>query len=338
MVRVIGLDVGGANLKASDGEIHSHSRAFALWQHPEQLGPQLHSLLKDLPAAQHLAVTMTGELADCFASKAEGIERILAAVTSVVDLPVHVWQTSGEFVSPQTVVEFPRLTAAANWHALATWAGRMTPHGTGLLIDMGSTTTDIIPLVDGLPNPSGSTDLERLAGSELVYTGVRRTPVCAVANSARLEGRTIPLAAELFATMQDVHLICGSAEEDPSNCDTADTRPATIDCARSRLARMLCCDRSELNDEQLADIARQIRGAQIDRLAPVVSKIVSALPRAPQSVLLCGEGEPVLREVLDMMPELSGSQRVSLNEALGAEHSQAACAFALARLGTERIR
>jgi (4-(4-[2-(gamma-L-glutamylamino)ethyl]phenoxymethyl)furan-2-yl)methanamine synthase len=337
-LRVIGLDIGGANLKASDGERHSLSRAFALWQHPEQLEPQLRSLLQDLPPAQHLAVTMTGELADCFASKAQGVERILAAVCSVVDLPVHVWQTSGEFVPPETAVEFPRLTAAANWHALATWAGRMTPHGTGLLIDMGSTTTDIIPLVDGLPLTTGSTDLERLAAGELVYTGFRRTPVCAMARSVVLEGRTIPLAAEFFATLQDVHLICGSARENPSGCDTADGRPATIDCARSRLARMLCCDRSELSDEQLLDIARQIYAAQIETLTPVVSKIVAGLPQAPQSVLLCGEGESMLREVLDLIPQLSGCQRVNLNEALGPEHSQAACAFALARLGSERIR
>jgi (4-(4-[2-(gamma-L-glutamylamino)ethyl]phenoxymethyl)furan-2-yl)methanamine synthase len=337
-LRVIGLDIGGANLKASDGERHSLSRTFALWQHPEQLGQQLRSLLQDLPPPQHLAVTMTGELADCFASKAEGIERILAAVCSVVDLPVHVWQTSGELVSPETAIDFPRLTAAANWHALATWAGRMTPRGTGLLIDMGSTTTDIIPLLDGLPHAAGATDVERLASGELVYTGLRRTPVCAVARSVELEGRMIPLAAELFATMQDVHLICGSTAEDPSNCDTADTRPATIECARSRLARMLCCDRSELNDSQLADIARQIRTAQFETLTPVVSRIVTALPQPPQSVLLCGEGEGMLRDVLDHIPQLSDCQRVSLNDSLGPQHSQAACAFALARLGAERIR
>jgi (4-(4-[2-(gamma-L-glutamylamino)ethyl]phenoxymethyl)furan-2-yl)methanamine synthase len=101
---------------------------------------------------------------------------------------------------------------------------------------------------------------------------------------------------------------------------------------------MLCCDRSELNDSQLADIARQIRAAQIQTLTPVVSKIVSALPQPPQSVLLCGEGENMLREVLDHVPQLCGSQRLSLNESLGPEHSQSACAFALARLGTERIR
>src|SRR5690606_37351206 len=272
-LRVIGIDIGGANLKVSDGERHSLSRVFALWKHPEQLGQQLRTLLQELPAAQHLAVTMTGELADCFATKAEGVEQILASVTSVVDLPVHVWQTSGEFVPPEVATEVPRLTAAANWHALATWAGRMRPHGTGLLIDMGSTTTDIIPLVEGLPHTTGGTDLERLAGGELVYTGFRRTPVCAVARSVLLEERAIPLAAEFFATMQDVNLICGCAEEAPANCDTADGRPATVECAHTRLARMLCCDRSELSDQQIEAVARQIHAAQLETLESALTAV-----------------------------------------------------------------
>src|SRR5690606_29215216 len=126
-------------------------------------------------------------------------------------------------------------------------------------------------------------------------------------NRRRTELSSIPLPPESIA----------EDEDDPSGSDTADGRPATIEFARARLARMLCCDRSELNDEQLLDIARQVRAAQIQTLAPVVSKIVSGLPQPPQSVLLCGEGEGLLREVLDHIPQLSGAQRVSLNEALG---------------------
>jgi uncharacterized hydantoinase/oxoprolinase family protein len=153
-----------------------------------------------------------------------------------------------------------------------------------------------------------------------------------------LDERPIPLAAELFATMQDVHLICGDTPEDSTCGDTADGRPATIECARSRLARMLCCDREELSDGQLEEIAKQIRAAQIGMLVPAVSDTVISLPLPPQVVLLCGEGESTLQRVLDAVLPFTGVQRLSLNESLGHDHSQAACAFALARLGTERIR
>ena len=335
---VIGLDVGGANLKASDGERRSHTQAFALWQRPDRLGSALQELLSNFQRPQHLAVTMTGELADCFSSKSEGVDRILEAVTTAVDVPVHVWQQSSEFVRPEDARAFPMLTAAANWHALATWSGRMTPQGTALLVDVGSTTTDLIPIVDGLPASQGSTDVERLAAGELIYTGVRRTPVCAVTPSVRLHGREIPLAAELFATMHDVALILGTVDEAPSNRDTADGRPATVEHARNRLSRMLCCDRTELTDEDLNEIAREISTAQLGRMQTAFDRVLTGLPHSPSSLLLSGEGERLGRRLIEQTPSLANAVVTSLNETIGSEHSSAACAFALARLGTERIR
>src|SRR6202030_2937868 len=103
------------------------------------------------------------------------------------------------------------------------------PRGSGLLIDVGSTTTDVIPLSGGRAVPRGVTDAARLQTSELVYTGARRTPVCALVH----EG----VAAELFATTLDVYLTLGAFAED-SSTDTADGRPATRPRAHARLARM----------------------------------------------------------------------------------------------------
>src|SRR5436189_45661 len=105
------------------------------------------------------------------------------------------------FVDTETARRNHLKVASANWHALATLAGQYMPEGPGLLIDIGSTTTDVIPLLDGIPIPQGMTDPDRLARHELIYTGVRRTPVCAVTRES--------VAAELFATTRDVYLVLG---------------------------------------------------------------------------------------------------------------------------------
>jgi uncharacterized hydantoinase/oxoprolinase family protein len=106
---------------------------------------------------------MTAELADCFQTKAEGVQFIIEAVQDVfAKSMIRVWLTSGEFAEAADAIELPQLAGASNWHALATWAGRAVPFGPAVLIDIGSTTTDIIPLIDGLPVPEGRTDLERL--------------------------------------------------------------------------------------------------------------------------------------------------------------------------------
>src|SRR5205085_10035094 len=138
--------------------------------------------------------------------------------------------TDGRFVNTTQARRDHLKTAGANWLAAATYAGRSATDGGAILIDVGSTTTDIIPIWNGVPCPAARTDWERLKSRELVYTGVRRTPVCALTDG---DG-----AAELFATTLDVYLILGKIPEDSTNLDTADGRPATIDLAHARLARM----------------------------------------------------------------------------------------------------
>src|SRR5262245_9426611 len=102
----LGLDIGGANLKAADGSGWARSVPFALWREPESLASQLNALFDDSPPATRLAVTMTGELCDCFPNKAEGVRRILAAVGQAsVGREVWVYQVDGRFVSAaETVV------------------------------------------------------------------------------------------------------------------------------------------------------------------------------------------------------------------------------------------
>ena len=335
--RVIGLDIGGANLKASDGERHSVSRSFALWHDVDDLPIVLRELLAGFEPVSAVALTMTAELADCFSSKAEGVERVVTSAQSATMAPVYVWQTAGEFVSPDVAIEFPRLTAAANWHALATWAGRMAPQGSSLLIDMGSTTTDIIPLKDGFPVSTGFTDIERLQSGELVYVGSRRTPVCSLAMEVPFRGRLCPVAAEMFATMDDVFLILSETAEDPHRCDTADGRPATREAAFNRLAHMICCDLSEVSRDELTEIAEHLRFTQRAIIEEALRKVTEYQRRFPASVLVSGEGEFLAKRIVQDTFGQQTSEILSLKDSLGPEHSRAACAFALARLGRERL-
>lgn len=333
----IGLDIGGANLKASDGESRSVARPFSLWKHPERLAAELVDLCQAWPHCDAFAVTMTGELADCFATKSEGVRRILDAVDLLAaDRRVLVWQTGSEFMSTDEAREFPRLVAAANWHALATWAGRMAPQGASLLIDIGSTTTDVIPISEGCPAPSGWTDVERLLAGELLYVGLKRTPLCAIARSAPFRGFDCPLAAELFATTLDLALLTGATVEDPDDCDTADGRPATRAAAHARLARMLCCDTEELDLEEARQVALALWDELEQTLSDAATRVVSRMGERPRAVLLSGSGEALARRIVGRNPDLQGADIISLREALGLQHSAAACAFALARLGRER--
>jgi probable H4MPT-linked C1 transfer pathway protein len=355
-VIALGLDIGGANIKAATSDGDSACRPFAIWQNKDGLLQEL----KQLPLLAGtrpdlVALTMTAELADCFACKAEGVEFIVRTVAEAFpDSVLRVWMTSGEFADPGDAIELPQLVAAANWHALATWAGRAVPSGPALLVDAGSTTTDVIPLLNGIPCPEGFTDLQRLAHSELVYTGVRRTPVCAIVSSVPLLDESspdateethawmVPVAAELFATSLDVHLVNGDISDDPQNQNTADHRPATRAAALNRLAHAVCCDRDELSDRQLEHIARHVSDRQIAEIADAIGNrlhYVSDLAgTAPEAVpiLLSGSGDWLAERSLETCCGILQQPPVQLRTMFFRNVSEAACAFAVARLAAER--
>lgn len=345
---VLGLDIGGANLKAADTTGWCASQSFELWKRPQELSAALQKLVVGHEAAL-VAVTMTGELADGYASKREGVERILQSVDDAFDVPVVVWQTSGEFVSPQVAAEFWQLTAAANWHALATWVGRIAPSGSALLIDIGSTTTDIIPIERGVPVSHGRTDTTRLASGELVYTGVRRTPLCSLLPEVEVGGLSVNVAAEWFATADDIWLLLGCVVEDPTRFDTADGRARTVTAAEQRLARMVCADVDELcalaggplerSGDPIIEIAQQFAGRQRELVASAIGRVLSNRPgETMDAIVVSGEGSFLAVEAIEATGALSELPVTMLTDALGTEAASAACAVAVAQLADERVR
>src|SRR3569623_3205120 len=80
LMTVLGLDIGGANLKAATADKRAISAPFALWKQPDRLPAALAELVGQFPDAEELAVTMTGELRDCYETKRQGVNSILAAV------------------------------------------------------------------------------------------------------------------------------------------------------------------------------------------------------------------------------------------------------------------
>jgi probable H4MPT-linked C1 transfer pathway protein len=324
---VLGLDVGGANLKSAHTSGAAHSLPFALWKDPGGLRDALRRLVRAMPAADELAVTMTGELCDCFESKRQGVLAILDAVEAVAeDRPVWVFTTAGRFVELRASREQPLQAAAANWLALATFAGRYAPEGPAVLIDVGSTTADLIPLADGKPVPQGRTDPERLWTGELVYTGVRRTPVCSL-----FEGG----AAEFFATTLDVYLVLGDIAEDAADCHTADGRPATRHWAHARLARMLCEDLETSSGELRRDLAECVCRTQVERVRTALDQVVRHLPAPPKVAVLAGEGVFLARRVLDGVGWGEVCHKMDLSDLLSEEISRSACAYAVAVLAAE---
>src|SRR5262249_4294915 len=158
------------------------------------------------------------ELCDCYPTKAAGVRDVLGAVARVFDPDrVQVWGIDERFHAIAAMLEHPERAAASNWLALATLSARLIPRGPGLRIHIGSTTAGRIPTDDGKPCPRGRTDTQRLRSGELVYAGVVRTPVCALATELCWRGAKTGLSAELFASTLDIYLTLGHLTPDPAD-------------------------------------------------------------------------------------------------------------------------
>ena len=330
---ILGLDIGGANLKVAHTSGAARTVAFPLWKHPDRLADELARLCSAMPAYDSVAITMTGELCDCFPSKCEGVRAILQAVrTAVPQLRVLAWTNTGVFWDidfAKDLEDDPLCVAAANWLALAHHVADRFPNECVLLIDTGSTTTDIVYLRQGKPEPLGLTDPERLATGALVYTGVRRTPLCAVLGMA--------VAAECFATMQDAYLCAGLVPEDPADRDTADGRPATLAGARARLARMRCADSATFSDQEARELADLALRTQWQAVSRAMERVLDDKP-ALDRIVLSGSGEILGRSVCARHHAWSTPPITSLSELLGHALSEAACAYAVAMLAVRERR
>jgi hypothetical protein len=211
--------------------------------------------------------------------------------------------------------------------ALAAFAGRFFCVQSGLVIDVGSTTTDIIPIFHGKAVPQGRTDRERLQSRELIYSGVRRTPLCALLGS---EG-----AAEFFATTHDVHVILGNTAEDEADCDTADGRPATRPFALARLARMVGADQENISQGELLRLAEKLFGRQRGLIQEGFRRVADRLPEPPRVLVISGSGEFLARAAISAEPDLATLSVLSWSDSLGKEISRVACAYAVMMLARE---
>ena len=146
----LGIDIGGANLKAAHSDGQAQSLPFAVWKEPELLSEAIAELASGFPPFDRVAATMTAELCDCYATKREGVFSIVDAVSRAFTTQFAIyWGTDGRFHDAQAIRRQPLLAAASNWLALATVAARLVDGEPALLIDVGSTTADLIPIAGG---------------------------------------------------------------------------------------------------------------------------------------------------------------------------------------------
>jgi probable H4MPT-linked C1 transfer pathway protein len=257
---MIGWDIGGAHVKAAaldaDGRVRQVIQLpCPLWQGMEFLDRSIRLVLQKLGKADLYAVTMTGEMVDLFDNRSEGVMSILEALLEYCPKDrIRVFAGSKGFVEYDQAQAHTHDIASANWQATAQSVARIVPEG--LLVDIGSTTTDVIALKEGHAVIRGQQDSERLYTDELVYCGVVRTPLMALTHRVDFRGYSVGVMAEHFATLADVYRILGTLPENADQQETADGGPKTLEGSCRRLARMIGMDAEDAMPGDWQNLAR----------------------------------------------------------------------------------
>jgi probable H4MPT-linked C1 transfer pathway protein len=282
---VIGWDIGGANTKAvfvrtKNGDVEELRTAieyFPIWKKPEKLAAVLARLREQVSGNGTLdgvGLTMTAELSDAYQTKREGVNQILACVAQVFNgLPIFVLDVNVTLRSIGDARSEPLNVAAANWAATGWLVAQLVK--TCVIVDVGSTSTSIIAVVDGRVSAAGTNDFEKLMMGDLVYTGSLRTNVAAMVSSVPLRNGNVRVASELFAQSADAHLVLGNITEDEYTTETADGRGKTRSAALARLARVVCADREMLAEEEIVQIATYVHSRQVAQVAEGLSQVYS---------------------------------------------------------------
>jgi probable H4MPT-linked C1 transfer pathway protein len=298
---VVGWDIGGVHLKGARAE---NGRIVAAVQVASPLRGGLDALIRAFAEAKERmgtpelhVITMTGELADTFASRAQGVARLAAlAALELSDAPVRLYAGPAGFISPGQAAAHVMDIASANWHASAALVA--SARNSALLVDIGSTTTDIVPVRDGAVAARGYTDAQRLAAGELVYTGLVRSFLMATAKRAPFAGAWTPLINENFATMADVHRILGTLPDGADRMTTADGREKTVEASRARLARMVGRDAADADDTAWNALGAWFAEAQLQAVTDGAMLVLSdaRLP-ADAPIVGAGIGDDLVREI-----------------------------------------
>jgi probable H4MPT-linked C1 transfer pathway protein len=279
-MKIAGFDIGGANTdlaiidfdQGGDIEnIKADFRYLPMWMKNEELGTYLLDLIGDeIDQMDAVGVSMTAELVDAYKTKKEGVLDIVKKVEDTFHIPVAYVGLSGMMNASQ-VNSDPLNVAAANWIATSQIASIMSSDC--ILVDVGSTTTDIIPIKNGSECALGRSDLERLGTGELVYTGTLRTNVAALVDKVPFDEGWFRVSSELFAISADVHHVLGNITVEEYSCDTPDGAGKSKKDSLRRISRVLCGDLEVLSNSDIESICEYIYNQQALKISEAIVEV-----------------------------------------------------------------
>jgi probable H4MPT-linked C1 transfer pathway protein len=347
LVNVLGLDIGGANTKCAYvqtqrgiiRDVKVVVKYFPVWKNPQNLVQVLQELREAVGGRfDVVGVTMTAELSDVYRTKREGVEHILGCVRKVFsNVPIYVLNTNVCLVTLEESLMEPLGVAAANWGATGWLVAQYFENC--IIVDVGSTSTSIIPVINGKIAAQGRSDLDKLICGELVYTGSLRTNLATIAQTIPVKNTVATVSSELFALSGDIHLILGNIKSEQYISETADGKGTTHKEALTRLARLICADTEMLTEKELTQIAQHLYEKQIQQITNGLNQVYKHAKKTASTkvpILIAGLGKDFLAR--SAAEQIGADIIMDLGELLPSEVSLSVPAVGVALMAAKQAK
>ncbi len=266
----IGWDIGGAHTKytiSSNNSVKSVSYIvpLQLWK---SLDP-LKELINDIHDKYNMSYTiingftMSGEMCDIFTNREEGVKKILSLFNRSLSKN-YIYTSKYGIIPIKKYINYEYI-ASMNWHIIAYYLKDF--YKNIIAIDTGSTTTDIMLIKNNKCINQRVDDHSGLKSTELMYTGILRTPIFSVVKYISFNRQKYYLIPEYYATMADIYRVLGVIEPKEDYSATADGRSKSQLNTFIRISRSLGFDYTSKYKKLILGLARKIMSEHLHQIS-----------------------------------------------------------------------
>ena len=293
----LGIDIGGANLKIvglnKKKQINFVSQEKCeIWKGLSKFDDKITKINKIISKKTVVGVTMTAEMCDNFKKRKEGVKRIIKHIRRSLNKNVYFWENiknKSFSINPSY-----KNVASMNWLATGTLISKKISNA--IVIDLGSTTTDLIFIRKNQIINKGFSDLKRIIFSELIYTGFTRTPIFGITNKLKFNKKNYPVLPENFANISDVYRVLKKASSRIDLFDTMDGRSKSFLNSSRRIARNFGFDYKNKKKKLILNLCEEIEKIQFAKITDSIKKNLCRyeISKKEISLITCGIGKDYL--------------------------------------------
>ena len=302
-IKFLGIDIGGAHIKLvglneKKELIFVDYIKFYFWKEEKSINKVFNYINSKSNKNTLSGITMTAELCDIFKNRLDGFRKIYNYCKKLKNDYFFYTKSKKKIFKKTDYSEI----VSMNWHSIGRLLERQLKNA--IIVDFGSTTTDIICVKNHIIQNKNFDDFSRINSNELVYTGLTRTPIFAIDKKVRINRKYFEIIPEFFSDMSDVYRINSILKKQFDIDETADGKRRSKFSSYARLSRNFGLDFKKSNQNLIKDLSKEIIKTQLEKIYLAIKKNRAKYKIEKKSeIIVCGIGKDVLSDFLNLKKE-----------------------------------